>query len=155
MPLTAAKISALVFMIRRGKPSQRRRLRRHMTADCKIEGHSMTEQAFITQQFQMMHERLENIQRDGSERGRRLWEKLGEQDRMLAMLDDRTRRMEQVVSGHQAQMDEIDKMRVAARGAGQAGRFMLVIGGSLLSFIAWVYTISDHLLEWLRWLIRK
>lgn len=115
----------------------------------------MTEQAFITQQFQMMHERLENIQRDGSERGRRLWEKLGEQDRMLAMLDDRTRRMEQVVSGHQAQMDEIDKMRVAARGAGQAGRFMLVIGGSLLSFIAWVYTISDHLLEWLRWLIRK
>lgn len=115
----------------------------------------MDASALILEQLRQITIRLDDIQRDGEARGRRIWEKLNEQDRDLALIKYRMGQVETAVNGQQVAMDEMDKMRVQAMGAGWVGKKLIWIGGGLMSLAAWLYSVSDSMLAFLKWIVGK
>jgi len=111
--------------------------------------------SIIIAQLEQLNRRFESLQEDGEARGRRMWEKLNDQDKDLALIKYRIGQVEVSVKGHQTAMDEIDKMRVQAMGAGWLGKKLIWIGGGLVSVAAWLYSASDNVLAFLKWLIGK
>lgn len=109
----------------------------------------------IMKQLEMMNGRLEKIDEAGSERGRRIWEKLNEQDRTLALLDHRFTDLESAVNGQAETLADYQRMRQKAEGAGWLGRKLWWIGGGVLTIAGGLYSSWTTIASALKWMIGK
>lgn len=111
--------------------------------------------ALIMKQLEMMNGRLDKIDEAGSERGRRIWEKLNEQDKTLALLDHRFTGLETAVNGQAITLAEYQKMKQKAEGAGWLGKKLWLAGGVVIAFASYIYSGWTTIATTLKWLIGR
>ncbi|MHA7968970.1 hypothetical protein [Rhizobium sp. CAU 1783] len=111
--------------------------------------------AIILEQLRNVHERLEKIDQAGSERGRRLWEKLNEQDRELVLLGHRFSKLEESVNGQASTLEQYQDLKKRAEGAGWLGQKLIWIGAFVLSAAGWIYSSWNTIASALKWLAGK
>lgn len=111
--------------------------------------------ALIMKQLEMMNGRLDKIDEAGSERGRRIWEKLNEQDKTLALLDHRFTGLETAVNGQAITLAEYQKMKQKAEGAGWLGKKLWLAGGVVIAAASYLYSGWTTIATTLKWLIGK
>lgn len=109
----------------------------------------------ILKQLDIMHGRLDKIDEAGSERGRRIWEKLNQQDLALALLDQRFNRLEESVNGQALTLAEYQKLKIKAEGAGWLGRRLWVAGGIVLTMAGGIYSSWTAIATAIKWLIGR
>jgi hypothetical protein len=111
--------------------------------------------ALIIKQLDTMNGRLDRIEEAGSERGRRIWEKLSDQDKTLAILEHRFTGLETAVNGQALTLAEYQRMKQKAEGAGWLGRKLWGLGGVLLSVAGGIYYWWSAIAGALKWLVGK
>lgn len=111
--------------------------------------------ALIMKQLEMMNGRLDKIDEAGSERGRRIWEKLNEQDKTLALLDHRFTGLETAVNGQAITLAEYQRMKQKAEGAGWLGKKLWLAGGVVLALASYVYSGWTTFATALKWLVGR
>lgn len=102
----------------------------------------------ILGQLQAMNARLDAIQSEGSERGRRLWEKVSAQGEQLVSISHRLGTVEESVTAAKPTLNQVLELRAKADGAGWLGRKLLLIGTALLGAAGWLYSVRDTILHW-------
>lgn len=102
----------------------------------------------ILGQLQAMNARLDAIQAEGSERGRRIWEKVSVQGEQLVSISHRLGAVEESVTAAKPTLNQVINLRAKAEGAGALGRWLLWIGSGLLGLVAWAYAARDAILHW-------
>lgn len=102
----------------------------------------------ILGQLQAMNARLDAIQAEGSERGRRIWEKVSAQGEQLVSISHRLGTVEESVTAAKPTLNQVINMRAKAEGAGWLGRWLFWIGSALLSAAAWAYAARDAIIHW-------
>lgn len=102
----------------------------------------------ILGQLQAMNARLDAIQSEGSERGRRIWEKVSAQGEQLVSISHRLGTVEESVAGAKPTLNQVINLRAKAEGAGMLGRWLLWIGSALLGAAAWAYSARDAIMHW-------
>lgn len=109
----------------------------------------------IITQLDAMNRRLDKIDEAGSERGRRVWEKLNQQDLTLAVLDQKFMRLEESVNGQALTLAEYQTLKIKAEGAGWLGRKLWLVGGFILTIAGGIYTSWNAIFSVLKWLVGK
>lgn len=99
-----------------------------------------------------MSAELEAVRVDGSDRGRRVWERFEEQARILGAMDLRLARVEGGLDAAAPTLKEYQALRARAESAGWIGRKLWVTGGLIISAAAWVYSSWERIIDVIRWL---
>lgn len=109
----------------------------------------------ILGQLQAMNARLDAIQAEGSERGRRIWEKVSAQGEQLVSISHRLGVVEEGVTAAKPTLNQVIELRAKADGAGWLGKKLLwvgsgliALGSALLGLVAWAYSARDAILHW-------
>ncbi len=111
--------------------------------------------ALIISQLQSLDERLQQIEKDGKERGRRLWEEVNAIRETLIAQEHRMANMEKSVAGAQPTIDDVKAMKQKAAGAGWLGRMLWRIGGWVLAGAVGIYASWENLVAVLKALAGK
>ncbi|TRL39816.1 hypothetical protein [Rhizobium straminoryzae] len=109
----------------------------------------------ILRQLEMMNRRLDTIDEAGSERGRRIWEKLNAQDTQIALLAHRFASLEESVSGQALTLSQYQDLRKKAEGAGWLGQKLLLLGSFVLGAAGWIYGSWSTIAGAIKWAIGK
>ncbi len=104
--------------------------------------------ALILGQLQAMNARLDQMQAEGSERGRRIWEKVSAQGEELVSISHRLGVVEDSVAGAKPTLNQVIDLQAKARGAGLLGRWLLRIGTGVLAAAGWLYSARDAIWHW-------
>jgi len=99
-------------------------------------------------QMERINSRLDEISKEGSERGRRIWEKVSAQGEQLVSISHRLGTVEESVTAAKPTLNQVINLRAKAEGAGALGRWLLWIGSGLLGLVAWAYAARDTILHW-------
>ncbi len=99
-------------------------------------------------QMERINSRLDEISKEGSERGRRIWEKVSAQGEQLVAISHRLGTVEESVAGAKPTLNQVINLRAKAEGAGWLGRKLLLIGTALLGAAGWLYSVRDTILHW-------
>lgn len=102
--------------------------------------------ALIISQLQSLDARLERIEADGQERGRRLWEEVNAMRGVLIGQEHRMANIEKSVAGAQPTIDDVKAMKQKAAGAGWLGRMLWRIGGWVLAGAVGIYASWENLM---------
>lgn len=100
----------------------------------------MSDLVALLDQFRQVNHNLESIREEGAERGRRLWERLGEQGEAIAVLSHRVATLEETQAKNASQLSTYGRIHAQAQGAGLLGKFLIWFGGWLIAAAYWLYT---------------
>lgn len=103
----------------------------------------------VNAQMERINGRLDDLSKEGSERGRRLWEEVNQQGKTLVSISHRMEAVEKGVAGAKPTLDEYAELKAKAVGAGWLGRKLWLVGSGLLVAASWLYSVRDSIWHWL------
>ncbi|BCH62987.1 hypothetical protein RvVAT039_02030 [Agrobacterium vitis] len=115
----------------------------------------MDTSALILRELAQINRRIDDVSKEGSERGRRTWEKLNEQDVALALINVRVGAVEVSITGHTMTLQQYQELKAKAAGAGWLGQKLLWVGGGVLAAAGWLYSVSETIIGALKWFVGK
>lgn len=117
--------------------------------------------ALINSALEGVRDDIRDLRVDGSERGRRIYEKfdqqgeaLAEQKRELESLQARMTDFEDAMRAAAPALKELSETKLRAEGAGWLGRLLWKLGMALISGAAGIYFYWEKIVATIRWLVR-
>lgn len=109
--------------------------------------------SIILQTLRSIRDDIELIRKDGSERGRAVWEKLNDQEKVIALIDHRLLKIEEAVAGQTLTLGQYQAMKLKAEGAGWLGKKLMWVGSIVLGAAGWIYASWDRIYQLLKMLL--
>lgn len=93
---------------------------------------------------------IDQVRKDGSKRGRDLWDQTNRQGELLIRVDERTKKLEEQIADSKPTLSDYRTWKTRAEAAGWLGRKLWIIGGGLIGAVITAYSYWDKITHWLR-----
>jgi len=93
--------------------------------------------------------RLDEVHREGGERGRRMWGEINEQKVTLVSINHRLGMVESAVAGAKPTLEDYKLQRDRVAAAGWLGKKLWWFGTLVIGAVGGIYAIKDYIIHWL------